>query len=271
MKAKLTAFVLTALLAASLKASPLAATVAVQLSPNASAPTYTYLKAGTTPTPAASVTAPSGWVAVELPGPHEGYVKNKDLSKGMDPKPGSTIYTRPDVTSPVLTTAERDDRTTISGMTGKWVQVQLDRTLVGYYQVSAPLQSAVLPAAPASPVAQAPAAAAPLSAAPVLPGMMADGRAMPATVSSDNGAGSLPRQFTGSIVSARRLLGPRPVYPYQLNDDNGSRLAYLDLSKIALAGPIDGYLNRPVVIFGAASNLSDGKSIVIVVESLQIK
>ena len=271
MKAKFAAFILTTLLASALEASPLAETVAVQLSPDANAPTYTYLKAGTNPTPAANISAPDGWAAVDLPGPHEGYVKNRDLTKGMDPKPGVTIYTRPDVTSPVLTKAERDDKTTISGMTGKWVQVQLDRVLVGYYQVSAPPKPVAplpLAAVPLVPVATS---SAPVSAAPVQPGMMVDGRAMPAAGAGDSSLSALQRQYTGTIVSAKRFLGPRPVYPYQLNDDSGSRLAYLDLGKIALAGPIEGYLDRPVVIFGAASNLSDGKSIVIVVETLQVK
>ena len=61
---------------ASLVAAPLTVTTAVHTKPDASAPAISFMKAGTDPVPAPNAPAnlPPGWIAVELPGPFEGYV-----------------------------------------------------------------------------------------------------------------------------------------------------------------------------------------------------
>jgi hypothetical protein len=244
-------------------AAPLAATVAVRLKPDATAPAYTYLKAGADPAPAAGVIAPAGWAAVELPGPHDGYVRNQDLAKSMDMKPDAPIYTKPDPAAPVLTLATRDDQTDITGMTGKWVQIKLDRKLTGYYQLPEPAS----PAATALPAGTA-------RAPSPTPAPMTDSTASPAApivTTGDDVANGLARQFTGTIVEAKRFLGPRPVYTYQLNDASGARLAYLDLGKLLLADRIESYLGRPVDVFGTAHTLPSSPTLVIAVETLNLR
>lgn len=255
--------------ATSLFAAPLAVTTAVHTKPDASSPAISYLKAGTEPATASNAPAnlPAGWIAIELPGPFEGYVENKDLSKGLDVKPGASIRLAPKPDAPVLAVAEKDDKATITGLRGKWTQISLEKKLWGYVNVgSSPVTPA--PVAAPSPVP------APMAPAPVAPGVYGSttaGQAAPMVNLGDGGGSALPRQFAGRFVSTRRPLAPRRPYDYALNDDAGKRYAYLDISKLLLTEQIEKYIDHNVVVFGAAKNAPDGKDIVIVVETLQLK
>ncbi|PAW80939.1 MAG: hypothetical protein B9S27_05045, partial [Opitutia bacterium Tous-C8FEB] len=70
---------LTVALAALAPGAGLPATTAVHVEASTQSAVATYLKAGEEPRPAPGATAPAGWLAVELPGPFEVYVENKDL------------------------------------------------------------------------------------------------------------------------------------------------------------------------------------------------
>lgn len=250
---------------ASLAAAPLPVTTAVHTKPDTASPALTYLKAGAEPVAAASATAPDGWIAIDLPGPFEGYVENKDLTKGLDVKPGVSIRLAPKPDAGVLAVAETTDKTSITGLRGKWTQISLEKNLIGYVQISG--------AAPSPPViATTPAAAGP-STPPVAPSTatVAVGQPAPTLSSGDGASTALPRQFAGKFVSTRRPLAPRRPYDYALNDDAGKRHAYLDISKLLLTEQIENYLERAVVVFGTAKNSPDGKDIVITIETLQLK
>ena len=253
----------------SLLAAPLAVTTAVHTKPEASSPAISYLKAGTDPVPAPNAPAnlPAGWIAIELPGPFEGYVENKDLSKALDVKPGVSIRMAPKPDAPVLAIAEKGDKATITGLRGKWTQISLEKKLFGYVNVTSG------PANPA-PVAATPPAPAPMAPAPVAPGVYGSttaGQAAPMVNLGDGGGSALPRQFAGRFVSTRRPLAPRRPYDYALNDEAGKRYAYLDISKLLLTEQIEKYIDHHVVVFGAAKNAPGGKDIVIEVETLQLK
>ena len=265
-------------------AAPLTATTAVHTKPDASSPALSHLKAGTEPVPAPGqlATTPAGWMAVELPGPFEGYVENKDLSKSLDVKPGTAIRLAPKADAGVLAVAEKGDKTSITGLRGKWTQISLEKKLIGYINVggapgymppiaTTPASSAPRPGATAANRGSTPA---PMAAAPVSPGVYGvatPGQASPMVNLGDGGATTLPRQFAGRFVSTRRPLAPRRPYDYALNDDAGKRYAYLDISKLLLTDQIEKYVNHSVVVFGAAKATPDGKDIVIQVETLQLK
>ena len=140
MKTKLALFATWLAAAASLAAAPLTATTAVQTRPDDAAPVVSYLKAGTEPMPAAAVTAlantPAGWMAVDLAGPFEAYVENKEIGKGLDVRPGASIYLQPKLDSGVLTTMEKGDKVEITGLRGKWTQVHVDKGLIGYIRLN---------------------------------------------------------------------------------------------------------------------------------------
>jgi len=251
-----------------LSAAPLTSTTAVHTAPDASSPAVSYLKAGTEPVPmAGSIATPAGWMAIELPGPFEGYVENKDLTKSLDVRPGAAIRLAPTAEAGTLALAEKDDQTTITGLRGRWTQISLDKTLTGYINlggVPGHVSPIGTPASSGSPGS----AAAPGFGPGGAPAM---GRAAPTMDSGDGGGASLPRQFGGRFVSTRRPLTPRRPYDYALNDEAGRRHAYLDTSKLMLTDQLDRYVDREVVISGTARSIDGGRELVIAVESLQLK
>ena len=258
-----------------LHAAPLTVTTAVHTKPDSSSPALTYFKAGTEPTPAtgASAGAPAGWMAVELPGPFEGYVENKDLAKSLDVKPGALIRLEPKADAGVLKVAAADDKSTITGIRGKWTQISLEQKLIGYIRMGGAVASGV-PAVPPPPTAATPTPSAPLAPPPVAPGIYGvatPGQPVNMVNLGDGGSSSLPRQFAGRFVSTRRPLTPRRPYDYALNDDSGRRYAYLDVSKLLQTDQIEKYLNLHVVVFGTARTSPDGRDFVIQVETLQLK
>jgi hypothetical protein len=250
--------------------APLIETTAVHTKPDASSPAISYLKAGTEPKPAANAVAdtPAGWMAIELPGPFEGYVPTKDFTKGLDVKPGTPIRLSPDQNSGVLAIAQHGDKTTITGLHGRWTQVSLNQPMIGYINVGgSPGYVPPIANTPASsglgiPLA-GPEAAAPVAAPSNLPGQ-------PAMASTAIDSANLPRQLTGKFVSTRSVLHPRRPYDWALEDNSGKRFAYVDISKLLLTDAIEKYIGHFVVVFGAAKPTADGREIVIQVESLQL-
>jgi hypothetical protein len=205
-------------------------------------------------------------MAVELTGPFEGFVENKDLTKGLDVKPGVSIRVAPKADAAVLTIAEKGEKASITGLRGRWTQISLDKKIRGYIPVSA---SANPPAIAAPPAVSTPPA--PMGPSPVAPSTHGTNTAGQAVNLGDGGSSELPRQFAGKFVSTRRALSPRRPYDYALNDDAGKRYAYLDTSKLLLTEQIEKYIDRNVVVFGAAKNAPGTKDIVIQVETLQLK
>lgn len=256
--------------AASLAAAPLTATTAVQTRPDDTAPVVSYLKAGSEPTPAtaeALATTPAGWMAVDLAGPFEAYVENKEIGKGLDVRAGASIYLQPKIDSGVLTTMEKGDKVEITGLRGKWTQVRIDKKLVGFIRVTGVASSvAVTPVTDVKAAAPAPG---PIAAATYT--APASGQPAPAASFGDSGSSALPRLFQGKFASSKRPFAPRRPYDFQLNDDAGVRYAYLDLSKLLLTDAIENYLDHVVVVFGTAKNVPGTKDIVIEIESLQLR
>lgn len=264
---KFSHFVLTVLLSSlALRAAPLSAPTAVHLKPDAKAPVLVVLSPGTEPEPAttAIATTPAGWMAVQLPGPFDGYVLNSDIDKALNVKPGVGIHLQPGAESGVLAIMELGDKTTITGLHGKWSQIRLEKPVTGYIRVAdspkaspAPIAAAVAAPPPARSTGAATYQTAPLSPAPAY--------------LSDKSSGVLPRLFQGKFVSTRRPFTPRRPHDWQLNDAAGVRYAYLDISRLMLTDQIENYADRDVVVYGTAKTASDGHNLVILVETLRLQ
>jgi len=250
--------------AAALAAVPINVTTAVHTQPDDTSPAITFLKAGSdaTATSDSLASTPAGWMAIDLPGPFDAYVQDKDLTKSLDMKPGVPIRLAPEATAGVLTTATKDDKTNITGQRGRWLQIHLERKLIGYIRIGG--TAGYLPPIATTPAGAAPtagsAAAAPMSPIPVAP-----------VAYLGESTSELPRQFAGKFASTRSPLRPRRPYDWALNDDAGKRYAYLDVSKLLLTEQIEKYTDHQVVVFGAARATADGKDIVIQIETLQLK
>lgn len=252
-------------------AAPLAATSAVHAKPDESSPAITFLKAGSEPVVAhdALATTPAGWLAVELPGPFEGYIANKDVLKSLDVRPGAQIHLAPKPDSGVFTTMEAGDQAEITGLHGRWTQIRITKKLTGYVHLGAARTPA--PAAAATPTPARSTAVAPSPVGTTAYGVTTAGHPAP-TVSLNGASGAtLPRLFQGKFVSTRSPFKPRRPYDWAVNDDAGVRYAYLDISKLLLTEQIESYVNHMVVVYGAAKAVPGGKDIVIEVESLQLK
>lgn len=265
-------FALIATVAA--QAAPLGAPTAVHTKPDANAPVISVLAPGTEPMPAADAlaTTPAGWMAVKLTGPFEGFVFNGDVDKALNIKPGAAIRLQPAKDAGVLAVMSKGDKTTITGLHGKWSRIKLEKAVTGFIHVAGPATAVTQPvlhdSAPMAPLPAQSGAAAPATApAPAyLPPP-----APASTNVSDAGSGVLPRLFQGKFVSTRRPFMPRRPYDWQLNDDAGVRYAYLDISKLLLTEQIEKFVDHDVVVYGTPKAAGDGKNIVIAVESLRLK
>ncbi len=244
------------LLAVPLTAAPLMETTAIHAQPDAATPAIGYLKAGTEPTAVANTTAPQGWMAIELPGPHEAYASNNDFSKSLDIHPGAAIRLMPKADAPILTTMQEGDKTEITGLRSGWTQIKLSKTVIGYINVGGG--------------SSAPRAAGSM-AAPPAPLAMAAGQ--PAPLLSSGPASALAHTYQGMLVETKRvmLIGPRRDYDYQLNNIDDKRIAFLDVSKVLVTEKMEQYVDRLVTVSGVLKQTPDGKSLVIEVESLEAK
>jgi len=245
-------------------AAPLTQTTAVHFKPDAASPAFAVLKSGTEPTVAADATAPAGWTAVTIAGPHEVYAANKDINKALEVKAGAAYRTDAKADAPILAIAEAEDPAVITGLRGKWTQLKLSKPVVGYIQVAqAPAAPIASPAVATSSGVTDTASGQPSAPTAVVPGKAVD--------SGDGGSSALPRLFQGKMASTRNPLRPRRPYDFQLNDDAGARYAYLDVSKLLATEQIDKYLERTVIVYGTAQTVPNTKDVVIRVESLQLR
>ena len=250
MKTMFPAVIAGLLIAATVSAAPLTETTAIHSKPDAAAPVIDYLKAGTDPVSSADITAPAGWMAVDLPGPHEAYVHNNDFSKSLDIHAGAAIRLKPKADAPVLATMQEGDKTEITGLRSGWTQIKLYKTIVGYIRIGGAPGAALAPAF-VPPVTQVPAAP-PVNAGP---------------------ATALPRAVQGMLAETKRfrLIGHRPDYDYQLNDSTGKRIAFLDTSKVAHLLKMDSYIDQLVTVSGVIQPTSDYKNLVIVIQTVETR
>jgi hypothetical protein len=257
---------LTVALAPLAPGAGLPATTAVHVEASTQSAVATYLKAGEEPRPAPGATAPAGWLAVELPGPFEVYVENKDLTKSLDVRPGAALRQAPKADAPILVTAGPAEKATLTGIRGRWTQLSLERPLVGFIQTSgvAPVPAPVRPETPAGATAPAP-------VNPGIYGAATAGQAVAMVNLGDGGSSSLPRQYAGRFVSTRRPFAPRRPYDYALLDDSGQRFAYLDVSRLLQTEQVEKYVDLPVNVYGTARPGPDGREIILTVETLQLR
>jgi uncharacterized protein YgiM (DUF1202 family) len=250
---------LLAFTVARLAADTLTADTAVFVQSDPKSPVLTRLKAGSTVTVVG--VAPAGWRRVEVAGPFEVYVHNRDITKGLEVREGASIYAAPSKSAQLLATAAAGDKTEVIGLVNNaadWCQVRLEKKLQGFIAVgeaantpaeTKPVFSFTAPAAPAAPVTTA-------------------GHPVPIT----GNTADLPRLFAGKLVLARRaILNPNPLYDYQLVDVSGRRFAYVDTKRLVLTEKIETMIDCNVTITGTVRNTVDGKDLVIAAESMVLK
>jgi hypothetical protein len=256
MKTKLI-LLLAVLCVVRLTADTLTADTAVFAQSDPKSTVLTRLKRGTVVESAGE--APAGWRRVEVTGPFEAYVHNRDLTKGLEVRPGANIYAAPNKNAQVLTVATATDKAEITGLHGDYCQIKLDKKLQGFIATGDNLN--VTTDKPMLPVT-APPVAAPAANVTTL--------GHPVQLTSNSA--DTPRMFAGKLVIAKRaIVNPNPLYDYQLMDNNGRRFAYVDTRRLLLTDKIETYLDRNISISGTVRNTVDGKDLVVAAESMQLK
>lgn len=245
-----------ALIVVRLGADTLASDTAVFLQADPSSPVIARLKAGSAVTTVGE--APAGWRRVEVTGPFEAYVHNRDITKGLEVREGANILAAPDKTARLLSVAQKGDKTEITGLHGDWSQIKLEKALQGFVAVGSTANVAAVERTTAPAVETNLSAPAPASSAP--------GRPVPIT----GNTADMPRNFQGTLVFAKRMiLNPNPLYDYQLTDSNGRRFAYVDTRRLVLSGRLENFVGLVVNLTGTVRNTVDGKDLVIDAETLQ--
>ncbi len=237
-------------------ADVLSTDTAVFMQPDPKSPVIVRLQSGNTIIYTGD--APAGWRRVEISGTFEGYARNRDITKGLEVKAGANVLLAPEKDAQVLTVAQKDDKTEVTGLHGEYCQVKISKKLQGFVATGA---AANTPAGN-KPTMQTVSTPIP----PVNPNL--PGRPVPITGNSAD----LPRLFSGTFVNARRpLLNPNPPYEFQLTDSDGRRFAYVETKRLVLDEKIDHYVGLAVVINGTIRNSVDGKDLVIEAQSIQRK
>lgn len=247
------------------RADPLTATTAIQTQPDPEAPTLGYLKAGTEPVKVA--VAPDGWIAVNVAGPFSLFARTSDLTKGLELKSGTPLRNAPKPDGTILAYAQKGDKTEITGLVGSWVQLKLSRDLIGYVH-PAPLPPSAAQATSA-PVEPAPRLneVAPASAS----GAAADAPARVGHEAAESMGAGAPRVFMGRFTSTHHLFLPKKAYAWQLLDQGGSRIAYLDVTKLLVTEQVEDFAGHEVEVSGPVTAVPGTKDVVVAVENLQLK
>lgn len=227
------------------------------------------------PLPAANaaVRAPAGWSAVSLTGPHDVFVENRFIGKDLDIKPGSPLHKEPKSSSAVLTQYDAGDVVEFTNLRGRWTQIRITKSVTGYVvnaDATATLRTA--PEIATAELRDTPAVTrSSQNVSPATPTTPRIGEAVSRTTAERSSLAALPRLFEGRLKSTRVPLRPRRPYDYALETEQGTRFAYVDLSKLLLTEQIENYLHRSVVVYGVARPVPDTKDIVITVESFQLR
>jgi hypothetical protein len=228
-----------------LAAQPLGRDATVYAAPEPDAPTLGLLAAGTTPKVAADVPAPTGWQPVLLAADYEVFVRNADVGKNLEIKPGAPLRLSPDLAAPVVGAMPRESKAELRGLRGDWTLFRLETELVGYVKL-------------------------PAGAPAVTPAFVTTPAVAPVTGDAEAASG-VSRTFEGRLAATRNFLNFRHPYAFQLLDANGNRFAYLDVGRLLLTEPIENYLDRTVMVRGLVRRLDNRFGIVLEVESMQLR
>ncbi len=260
------------------RAADLAEAATAYAAPDASSTVLGTAKAGSR---IATTPAPSGWQAVELAGPHTVYVAEKDTLKNFDVRPGAAYFAAPRADSAVVGLAAEKDAVQFADIAGRYNKFSLNRALIGYVRlpVSDVTPIATLPSAPLAPVepayTPAPAPTAPAGTFATDANVLRQDIPASTPVGAGQGLGAgepqLARIFFGTIASTRSPFRPSRPYDFQLNDDNGNRFAFLNISNLLLTEKLETFIGRNVTIQGTAEPAPNSRDLIIHVESLKLR
>lgn len=195
-----------------------------------------------------------GWHFADFSGTVEGYVQDAKIGKDLLPVDNTLIHASPSSDSRVLSVYRFGDDLEVVD-TGVWWKIRFTGTFPVYFVLDTPpplpavTGTADVVAAPAPVIETAPVAAA---QAPAIVSTVP----LPSDEMEAPRPGAIGQRYDGIFRRSKKRFGLlKPRSPYFLEDASGDRIAWLDVSEIVLPGPINAFLDEPVVIHGERSRI----------------
>ena len=83
---------------------------------------------------------------------------------------------------------------------------------------------------------------------------------------------AIGQSFEGIFTRTSRFMGIfRPPYAFAIENANGRRIAYVDVSEIVLPGSLKGYLDQRVIVYGPRQQHDDSDDWVILARNMRLK
>lgn len=79
------------------------------------------------------------------------------------------------------------------------------------------------------------------------------------------------KRYKGQLVRAKAVLFSKPAYPYALEDDNGKRIAWVDIENLLLTKPLNEFLDKPIVVYGSQQKIEEKPGMLIYARQLWLR
>lgn len=203
-----------------------------------------------------------GWNFAAYTGPITGYIAASNLDRAGQPVSGAPLLIEPDDGSEPIASVIPGSLTSIEpSTTPGFFLVSLQSSIGLYYADPSPIEVVILNEIVGR--VDTPENVEPTPEQPAQPAEPAPPRQNPVLVDTS---------FTlrGTLATKTSFLyffAPR--YNYMLKDEEGARLAWLELDGAVLARPLSALIGKEVVIYGERRQRPDGKGAFIAVRSLR--
>jgi hypothetical protein len=229
-----------------------------------------------------------GWQFTDYSGMTTGYVPDAKIGKDLLPVENAIIYSRPEADSPVLTVFRKDMPLEIVD-TGLWWELRLEASFPVYFVSTAPpelpavtgiatveaqpavTESPALP--PASPsITTDPVVDTPAGTPATAPAFTPSDRSTPPAVGPLRDPAFAGQSYEGIFKRSSKRFGLfRPKADYFLENAQGRRVAWVDLSKIVIPGSISNYLDEAVIIHGPRDKVDSSRDWIIHARNMRLK
>ena len=214
-----------------------------------------------------------GWQVADFEIQTTGFVADDRIGKDLVPVENALVRAAPRETAPVLGTVVPGEPMEVLD-NGPFWEVRLTVARPVYFlppdPPALPPVTAAAPA-PASPVItedpvvdRTPPPATGVAAAPTTPA--------PEEAASTAAGLAIGQSFEGVFERTSGFMGLfRPPYPFAIENVNGRRIAYVDVSEIVLPGSLKSYLGERVIVYGPRRQHKDSDEWVILARNMRIK
>lgn len=215
-----------------------------------------------------------GWQTATYTGPVVGYVSDAKIGKDLLPVNGAPVHAAPGENSPLLGNYQIGNSIEVLD-TGIWWKVKVETAFPVYF---------IAHSLPPAELAQTTAA----GEVEIYPALIEDDTTVfdsvvvtgpEAEVDSLDAMMNRPREprlgivsrsYTGQLVRAAKGIGPfKPKAPFELLNNKGKRLVWIDFTEIIMPGTIQSFIGRKVLISGEPVQDEKSREWVVYVRTIQ--